>query len=216
MTMRQCAPPGARLEVAVLIPGSDEALVLPAAEMQALTAGPISELVEPGSVNRGSLTYRMKEDYVTAQGETVPMALVGDIQEMALVVPAEKVTAAYDMRPADLERSTRFKLNFDGYRKVLNLKLSGIPFWRFYLNSAFLVMMNTIGHLISCVLSFARLAPARICSSWYCGDVVPCDHPPCRLHHLPRPGALPRWHSGALLLRNLLDFRAAPVLHDYP
>jgi len=167
MTMRQYAPPGggAPFEVAVLIPGSDEALVLPAAEMQALTAGPISELVEPGSVNRGSLTYRMKEDYVTAQGETVPMALVGDIQEMALVVPAEKVTAAYDMRPADLERSTRFKLNFDGYRKVLNLKLSGIPFWRFYLNSAFLVMMNTIGHLISCVLvayGFARLrAPGK-------------------------------------------------------
>jgi ABC-type glycerol-3-phosphate transport system permease component len=167
MTMRQYTPPGggAPFEVAVLIPGSDEALVLPAAEMQALTAGPISELVEPGSVNRGSLTYRMKEDYVTAQGETVPMALVGDIQEMALIVPAEKVTAAYDMRPADLERSTRFKLNFDGYRKVLNLKLSGIPFWRFYLNSAFLVMMNTIGHLISCVLvayGFARLrAPGK-------------------------------------------------------
>jgi ABC-type glycerol-3-phosphate transport system permease component len=167
MTMRQYTPPdgSAPYEVGVLIPGSDEALVLPAAEMQALTAGPISELVEPGSVNRGSLTYRVKEDYGTAQGETVPMALVGDIQEMALIVPAQKITAAYDVRPAALERSARFKLNFDGYRKVLNLKLSGVPFWRFYLNSAFLVVMNTIGHLISCVLvayGFARLrAPGK-------------------------------------------------------
>jgi ABC-type glycerol-3-phosphate transport system permease component len=167
MNMRQYSPPGgaAPIEVAVLIPGSDEALVLPARDMGALTAGPIADLVEPGSVNRGTLTYRVKEDYVTGQGQTVPMALVGDIQAMALIVPAEKITAAYDVRPADLERSTRFRLNFDGYRKVLNLKLSGVPFWRFYLNSAFLVVMNTLGHLISCVLvayGFARLrAPGK-------------------------------------------------------
>jgi ABC-type glycerol-3-phosphate transport system permease component len=167
MNMRQYTPPdgSAPYEVAVLIPGSDEALVLPAIDMQALTAGPISDLVEPGSVNRGTLTYRVKEDYVTADEQTVPMALVGDIQDLALIVPAEKVTAAYDVRPAALERSTRFKLNFDGYRKVLNLKLSGVPFWRFFLNSGYLVLMNTIGHLISCVLvayGFARLrAPGK-------------------------------------------------------
>ncbi len=167
MNMRQYTPPdgSAPYEVAVLIPGSDEALVLPAADMRALTAGPISDLLEPGSVNRGTLTYRMKEDYVTADGQTAPMALVGDIQDMALIVPAEKVTAAYDVSPAALERSTRIKLNFDGYRKVINLKLSGVPFWRFFLNSGFLVLMNTIGHLISCVLvayGFARLrAPGR-------------------------------------------------------
>lgn len=167
MNMRQYTPPdgSAPYEVAVLIPGSDEALVLPATEIQALTAGPISDLLEPGSVNRDTLTYRVKEDYVTADGQTVPMALVGDIQEMALIVPAEEVTAAYDVSPAALERSTRIKLNFDGYRKVINLKLSGVPFWRFFLNSGYLVLMNTIGHLISCVLvayGFARLrAPGR-------------------------------------------------------
>jgi ABC-type glycerol-3-phosphate transport system permease component len=167
MTMRQYTPPDGSppYEVGVLIPGSDEALVLPVTEMQALTAGPISELIEPGSVNRGSLTYRVKEDYVTPDGQATPMALVGDIQEMALIVPAGKIAEARDVRPADLDRSTRFKLNFDGYRKVLNLKLSGVPFWRFYLNSAFLVTMNTIGHLFSCVLvayGFARLrAPGK-------------------------------------------------------
>ncbi len=167
MNMRQYTPPDGSppFEVAVLIPGSDEALVLPAAQMDALTAGPIADLIEPGSVNRGSLTYRVKEDFVTATGETVPVALVGDIQEMALIVLADKVTAAYDVRPDALERSTRFRLNFDGYRRVINLKLSGVPFWRFFLNSGFLVVMNTLGHLISCVLvayGFARLrAPGK-------------------------------------------------------
>ncbi len=167
INMRQYTPPdgSAPLEVAVLIPGSDEALVLPASEMQALTAGPIADLIEPGSVNRGAITYRVKEDFVTAAGETVPMALVGDIQEMALIVPADKITAAYDVRPDMLERSVRFRLNFDGYRRVINLKLSGVPFWRFFLNSGFLVVMNTLGHLISCVLvayGFARLrAPGK-------------------------------------------------------
>ena len=70
MNMRQYTPPdgSASYEVAVLIPGSDEALVLPATEIPALTAGPISDLLEPGSVNRGTLTYRVKEDYVTARG----------------------------------------------------------------------------------------------------------------------------------------------------
>jgi len=167
INMRQYTPPdgSAPLEVAVLIPGSDEALVLPASEMQALTAGPIADLIEPGSVNRGAITYRVKEDFVTAAGETVPMALVGDIQEMALIVPADKIIAAYDVRPDMLERSVRFRLNFDGYRRVINLKLSGVPFWRFFLNSGFLVVMNTLGHLISCVLvayGFARLrAPGK-------------------------------------------------------
>lgn len=167
MTLRRYTPPdgGPAYEVAVLIPGSDEALTLPETEMPALTAAPISDLVEPGSVNRGALTYRMKEDFVTAQGQTVPMALVGDIQDMALIVPAQKITAAYDLRPTTLQRSTRFQLNFDGYRRVLNLKLSGVPFWRFFLNSGYVVLMNTIGHFISCVLvayGFARLrAPGK-------------------------------------------------------
>jgi ABC-type glycerol-3-phosphate transport system permease component len=155
---------GEPYEVAVLIPGSYEFLVIPVEHMDKLYAGPISELIEPGSENISTITYRVQEDY-EVDGKIVPSAIVGDIQEMALIVPSTAVEDAFDIPPDQLERSTRIKLNFLGYKRVLNLKLSGVPFWRFFVNSGYVVLMNTIGHLISCTLvayGFARLrAPGK-------------------------------------------------------
>lgn len=160
MNVRTYTPPddGAPFEVAVLVPGSTEFLVISTKFMDQLYAAPISDLIEPGSVNIGTLTYRVQEDLV--RGETViPSAFVGEIQELALIVPSTAVKDAFDILPSSLDRSTHVKLTLTGYKRVLNLKLSGTPFWRFFVNSAYVVVMNVIGHFVSCTLvayGFAR------------------------------------------------------------
>ena len=152
-------------EVVILFANSTESLVMPMPNMDALTAAPFTGLVEPGSIEIGSVTYRVKEDFETQDGSLEPMAFVGDMQEIAVIAPASALVTAYDVRPAELTRAMTVKLNFNGYIKVLNLKLSGVPFWRFFVNSGFLVVMNTLGFFISCVLvayGFARIrAPGK-------------------------------------------------------
>jgi ABC-type glycerol-3-phosphate transport system permease component len=156
---------GGPQEVAVLSTNPNESLVIPLQYLSSLTASPLTGLVEPGSDEISTLTYRVKTDFETPNGSTVPMAFVGDLQEFAVIVPASVVTTAYDVRPNELTRATRVHFFFDGYSKVLNLKLQGVPFWRFFINSAYLVLMNTIGFFFSCVLvayGFARIrAPGK-------------------------------------------------------
>jgi multiple sugar transport system permease protein len=156
---------GSPQEVAVLSTNPNESLVIGLDQLNSLTAAPLTGLVEPGSDEIGTLTYRVKYDFESPDGSTVPMAFVGDLQEFAVVVPSTSVTTAYDVRSKELTRSTRIHFYLDGYRKVLNLKLQGVPFWRFFVNSGYLVVMNTIGFFFSCVLvayGFARIrAPGK-------------------------------------------------------
>jgi len=160
MNVRTYTPPDGSTpyEVAILIPGSTEFLVISTEFMDRLFAAPISDLIEPGSVNIGTLTYRVQED-LERDDQIVPSALVGEIQDLSLIVPSTIVDNAYDMLPGNMERSTHIKLTFTGYKRVLSLKLSGVPFWRFFVNSGYVVLMNMIGHFISCTLvayGFAR------------------------------------------------------------
>ncbi|MBE3038084.1 MAG: ABC transporter permease subunit [Chloroflexi bacterium] len=156
---------GSPAEVAILFPNPDGSLVMPTQYMNYLQAAPFTQLVEPGSVEIGVLTYRVKEDFKLPDGKYVPMAMVGDLQDVAIIVHDTALTTAYDSRLAELTRSTRIHLDFTGYIQMAALKLWGVPFWQFFLNSGYLVVMNFIGYFISCVLvayGFARLrAPGK-------------------------------------------------------
>ncbi len=156
---------GTSQEVAVLFANPIESLVISPEHLEALTAAPFTGLVEPGSTELGTVTYRIKEDFTNPDGSTTPMALVGDMQDMAVIIPASAVTTAYDARPGELKRSTILHFYLDGYIKVLKLKLQGVPFYRFFLNSGYLVVMNMLGYFVSCTLvayGFARLrAPGK-------------------------------------------------------
>jgi multiple sugar transport system permease protein len=166
MTTRKYSPPdgGAEYDVAILTPGSTEYLVIPVTEMDKLYSAPISDLIEPGSVNLGTLTYRLQNDY-ERNGSITPSAFVGEIQDLALIVPAETVKDAQDVNPEQLSRATRIHFNVSGYLRVLSLKLGATPFYMFFVNSGFVVLMNMLGHLISCTLvayGFARFrAPGK-------------------------------------------------------
>lgn len=167
LTTRVYTPPdgGAQREVAILFTNPNESLIADLDHLAELTAGPFTGLVEPGSMEKGSLTYRVKQDFAMPDGSIQAMALVGDMQDMAIILPAAALSTAYDARPAQLTRATVFHIYIDGYKKVLNLQLQGVPFWRFFVNSAYLVLMNMIGFFFSCVLvayGFARIrAPGK-------------------------------------------------------
>ena len=166
MYVRTYTPPDGSqpYPVAILIPGSTEYLVISTEYMDQLYAGPFSDLVEPGSFNLGTLTYRVQGDFEKG-GKIVPSALVGDLQDLAIIVPSTVVDNAFDANPKALERSTRIKLTLTGYKRVLTLKISGTPFWKFFANSGYVVLMNMIGHFFSCTLvayGFARFrAPGK-------------------------------------------------------
>ncbi len=166
MTTRIYTPPGGQpQEVAILFNNAIESLVIYPQYLNALTAAPFTGLVEPGSNELGTITYRVKDDFEMPDGSTTPMALIGDMQDFAVIIPSSTVTTAYDSRPGELARSTVIHFYFDGYIKVLNLKLQGVPFYRFFLNSLYLVFMNMMGFFFSCVLvayGFARIrAPGK-------------------------------------------------------
>ena len=166
MTTRKYTPSdgGAPYDVAILTPGSTEYLVIAATELDKLYAAPISDLIEPGSVNIGTLTYRVQADF-ERNGNITPSAFVGDIQDLAAIVPSTTVNDAQDANPQELTRATKIHFNISGYLKVLNLKLGDTPFYMFFVNSGFVVLMNVLGHLFSCTMvayGFARFrAPGK-------------------------------------------------------
>jgi multiple sugar transport system permease protein len=166
MIVRQYTPPkgGEPYDVVILTPGSSEYLAISTDYMDQLYAAPISDLIEPGSINISTLTYRVQQDYIKGE-EAVPSALVGGIQDLSVIIPVDEVKNAFDVNPKSLERALKVKFHLIGYFRVLTLKLSGTPFWRFFANSGYVVLMNMIGHYLSCVLvayGFARLrAPGK-------------------------------------------------------
>jgi multiple sugar transport system permease protein len=110
------------------------------------------------------MAYSVIENY--EEGDRVSsVALVGEIQEMALVAPAEQVSQAFDILPEDKARATHISFSLSGYRKLFATRIYDVPFYRFFLNSGYLVIMNIIGHMLSCTLAaygFARMrAPGK-------------------------------------------------------
>src|SRR5690606_40460512 len=108
--------------------------------------------------------YGVQDGY-TEGDVTSSVALVGDPRNMSLIVPADAVSDAFDVNPAQLERALHPELRFDGYREALSTKVGGTYFPTFFRNSFVLVLLNTIGHVLSCVVvayAFARLrAPGK-------------------------------------------------------
>ena len=100
------------------------------------------------------------------------MALIGEPRDMALIVPADVVSEAFDVNPAALERALHPQLRPDGYREALTTKVGETYFPTFFRNSFVLVLLNTVGHVLSCIIvayAFARLrAPGKSFCFWCC------------------------------------------------
>jgi multiple sugar transport system permease protein len=157
-------PDKAPVDVVILVSGTNESLVIPFDQAQSLRLAQGGGLVTARGDTYNRIPYRVQDEFEEGT-ESHSVALVGDPRGVALVVPQSSVTQAFDVNPADLTRAMHISLSTDGYIEAIQTKVGETYFPTFFRNSFILVLLNTIGHLLSCVVvayAFARLrAPGK-------------------------------------------------------
>lgn len=155
---------GDGFDVGILVSGTTQSLVMPVAQIESLRLAQAGGLTSARGDTFRSAAYRVQDGFDDGGG-TNSVALVGDQREMALIVPEAAITDAFDVNPASLERAMHVQLRFAGYQQALETKVAETRFPTFFRNSFVLVALNTIGHLLSCIVvayAFARLrAPGK-------------------------------------------------------
>lgn len=155
---------GAAYPVIILVSGTSRSLVMPTAAATTLRLAEFGGLTSARGDTTDRIPYRVQDGF-TEGDSTNSVALVSDPRDMALIVPVEAVSDAFDVEPARLDRALHTELRFDGYREALQTKVGDTYFPAFFRNSFVLVVLNAIGHVFSCVLvayAFARLrAPGK-------------------------------------------------------
>lgn len=161
----QTAPYGED-EVIILSSGTQRSLVIDSDDADSLTLAEFGGLTTARGDSFERIAFRVQDGFAVAEGQPLrSVALVGDPREMALIVPVDAVRGAFDVSPSSLTRDMYPQLRFDGYRAALETQVGDTYFPQFFRNSFMLVLLNTIGHVISCVIvayGFARLrAPGK-------------------------------------------------------
>jgi ABC-type glycerol-3-phosphate transport system permease component len=155
---------GATTRVVILVSGTQSSIVMPIDKATTLRLAQLGGLTSAHGEQLSRIPYRVQDGF-TDNGQTNSVALVGMPRDMALVVPTTAVSEAVDVNPASLTRAMYPQLRFDGYREALQTKVGDTYFPTFFRNSIVLVALNTIGHVLSCVVvayAFARLrAPGK-------------------------------------------------------
>jgi len=166
--MMQVAPysgeDGTTDRVVVLISGTARSLVIPVEHATTLRLAQAGGLTTARGDTYGRIPYRVQDGFEEGE-ETSSVALVGDPRQMSLVVPLTSIAGAFDASPENMQRTMYPSLRFKAYEEVLKTKIGETYFANFFLNSFILVVLNVIGHVLSCVVvayAFARLrAPGK-------------------------------------------------------
>jgi ABC-type glycerol-3-phosphate transport system permease component len=107
---------------------------------------------------------RLQDGY-SEQGDVHNVMLVSEPRDMAMIVPQSAVSDAFDVNPATMQRALHVELRFQAFQEALRTKVGETYFTTFFRNSFVLVVLNTLGHLLSCIVvayAFARLrAPGK-------------------------------------------------------
>jgi multiple sugar transport system permease protein len=154
-------------QVVLLARGTQESLVIFADDAATLQLAQLGGLTRTRGDVFGRIPYRVQDNFGEGVGaiEMRNVALVGESREMALLVPQDGISGAFDIDPALLERALYPQLRIQGYVDALTTQVAEVRFPRFFFNSGVLVTLNIIGHLLSCVVvayAFARLrAPGK-------------------------------------------------------
>lgn len=155
---------GTPSQVAILINGTEQSAVISVDKASSLHLAQLGGLTSAHGAQIKRNSYRVQDGY-TLNGNTRSVALVGEPRDMALVIPESVVKDAFDVSPDQLQRALYPELRFDGYKEALQTKVAETYFPTFFRNSFVLVILNTIGHVLSCVVvgyAFARLrAPGK-------------------------------------------------------
>jgi len=155
---------GEAIEVVILLSGTAQSVVIPVNRAASLHLAQLGGLTSARGDQLLRIPYRVQDGY-NEGSQTLSVALVGEPRQMTLIVPSSTVNEAFDVPPESMQRAMYTNFRFDGYREVLQTKVGESYFTTFFRNSFVLVAMNTIGHLLSCIVvgyAFARLrAPGK-------------------------------------------------------
>ncbi len=157
---------GSPVDVFILVSGTEQSLAMSVEQGSSLGLAQAGGLTSARGDTFQLIPYRVQDTYSAGDSDDVrSVALVGETRDMALVVPRASIDEAYDVPPENLERSLVPGLRTQGYEEVLATRIGETYFANFFLNSLILVILNIIGHVVSCVLvayAFARLrAPGK-------------------------------------------------------
>ncbi len=158
---------GAPVEVAVLVSGTTQSIVIPVDQASTLRLAQLGGLTSARGDQLNRIPFRVQDGYSEGgeAGQTSSVVLVGESREMSLVAPSSEVSEAFDVPPEAIERALYTQFRIDGYREALQTKVGETYFPTFFVNSFILVVLNAIGHVLSCIVvayAFARLrAPGK-------------------------------------------------------
>ena len=152
---------------------SPTVLVLPLDKLNDVQMIVSTSLFEPRPIDINGTTVRVKDfDHPSVEEESTDLtrmphrvAIVGERQNMALVLPASQVAEMRDHLQRDLERKLSFAPQFHNLVRALVRETGTSTFLTFFKNSTIIAVMYIIGHLFSCTVvayGFARMrAPGR-------------------------------------------------------
>ncbi|MCA9905446.1 MAG: hypothetical protein KC547_16435, partial [Anaerolineae bacterium] len=98
---------GAPVEVAVLVSGTTQSVVIPVEQATTLRLAQMGGLTSARGDQLNRIPYRVQDGFSEGGegGETTSVALVGDTREMALVAPSVVVDEAFDVAPEAIQRA---------------------------------------------------------------------------------------------------------------
>ncbi len=148
-------------------------LVMPIEQLDNVHLAPSSSLLRPFPETIDRTSVRVKDfTRPTVREESIDFDLLGDNvgilgerQEMALIIPADAIDLAFDEKENNVERKTHLSLRWSNFGDAMSRELGGATFVTFIKNSVIVVLLGILGHLLSCTLvayAFARMrAPGR-------------------------------------------------------
>ncbi len=173
------ADDGATQEVAVVVQqeiqtgANPTMLVLPVEYLDSVKVVLSSSLLEPYPVNVDGTAVRVKDfTHPSVEEENIDLtqipdeiAIIGDRQDMALIIPASSVQQLYDVFNSDLQRNLSVSFQVQNFVRAMIRQTGEATFLTFFKNSTIIAGLSIVGHLISCTMvgyAFGRLrAPGK-------------------------------------------------------
>lgn len=152
---------------------SQTMLVMPVEYLDSVKMVLSSSLLEPYPMNVSGTAVRVKDfTHPSVEEENIDLtqipheiAIVGQRQVMALIIPVSVVQQLYDVFNSDLQRNLSISFQVQNFVRAMIRQTGDATFLTFFQNSTIIAGLSIIGHLISCTMvgyAFGRLrAPGK-------------------------------------------------------
>jgi multiple sugar transport system permease protein len=148
-------------------------LVLPVEYLDSVKVVMSSSLLEPYPVNVDGTAVRVKDfTHPSVEEENIDLtqipdeiAIIGQRQDMGLIIPVSAVQQLYDVFNSDLQRNLSISFQFQNFVRAMIRQTGEATFLTFFQNSTIIAGLSIVGHLFSCTMvgyAFGRLrAPGK-------------------------------------------------------